>query len=97
MVPISINTVQFPPPSARRCYALGRAVGEAIASWDSGKRVVVIGTGGLSHQLDGPRAGFINKAFDLQFMDSLLADPAWATRFATANWWAWPAPRASSC
>ncbi len=81
-VPVCINTVQFPLPSARRCYALGQAVGEAIQSWDSDKRVVVIGTGGLSHQLDGTRAGFINKAFDLKFMDSLVDDPQWATRYS---------------
>ncbi len=81
-VPICINTVQFPLPSARRCLALGRAVGEAIASWDSDSKVVVIGTGGLSHQLDGQRAGFINKPFDLKFMDSLVAQPDWATRFS---------------
>lgn len=81
-VPICINTVQFPLPSAKRCLALGRAVGEAIASWDSGQKVVVIGTGGLSHQLDGERAGFINKPFDLKFMDSLVAEPEWATQFS---------------
>jgi protocatechuate 4,5-dioxygenase beta chain len=81
-VPIAINTVQFPLPSAKRCVALGKAVGEAIASWDSDKRVVVIGTGGLSHQLDGARAGFINKPFDLKFMDSLVSDPEWATKFS---------------
>lgn len=81
-VPICINTVQFPLPSARRCYALGQAVGEAIRSWDSDKRVVVIGTGGLSHQLDGERAGFINKPFDLKFMDSLVHDPEWATQYS---------------
>ena len=62
--------------------ALGKAVGEAIASWDSDKRVVVIGTGGLSHQLDGERAGFINKPFDLKFMDSLVTDPGWAAQFS---------------
>jgi protocatechuate 4,5-dioxygenase beta chain len=82
-VPICINTVQFPLPSARRCYALGQAVGEAIASWDSDQKVVVIGTGGLSHQLDGARAGFINKPFDLKFMDSLVHDPEWATQYST--------------
>lgn len=81
-VPIAINTVQFPLPSARRCVALGKAVGQAIASWDTGKRVVVIGSGGLSHQLDGRRAGFINKPFDLRFMDSLVSDPEWATQFS---------------
>ena len=82
IVPICINTVQFPLPSAKRCYALGKAVGEAIASWDSDKKVVVIGTGGLSHQLDGERAGFINKPFDLKFMDSLVNDPEWATKYS---------------
>lgn len=81
-VPICINTVQFPLPSAKRCLALGRAVGEAIAAWDSDKKVVVIGTGGLSHQLDGERAGFINKPFDLKFMDSLFNEPEWATQFS---------------
>jgi len=82
IVPVCINTVQFPLPSAKRCYAMGKAVGEAIASWDSDKRVVVIGTGGLSHQLDGERAGFINKPFDLKFMDSLVNDPEWATKYS---------------
>ena len=80
-VPVCINTVQFPLPSAKRCLALGRDVGQAIESWDSDKKVVVIGTGGLSHQLDGQRAGFINKPFDLKFMDSMVNDPAWATQF----------------
>jgi protocatechuate 4,5-dioxygenase, beta chain len=82
VVPVCINTVQFPLPTAHRCWQLGQAVGEAIASWDSDKRVVVIGTGGLSHQLDGERAGFINKPFDLKFMDSLVHDPEWATQFS---------------
>jgi len=81
-VPVCINTVQFPLPGARRCYALGREVGKAIAAWPADKRVVVIGTGGLSHQLDGQRAGFINKPFDLKFMDSLVDDPEWATQYS---------------
>jgi len=78
IVPVCINTVQFPLPKASRCLALGRAVGEAVASWQSDARVVMIGSGGLSHQLDGERAGFINKPFDLAFMNSLIDDPAWA-------------------
>ena len=82
VVPVCINTVQFPMPSARRCYQLGQAVGEAVRSWNSDKRVVVIGTGGLSHQLDGERAGFINKPFDLKFMQSLVDDPEWATQYS---------------
>ncbi len=81
-VPVCINTVQFPLPSAKRCYALGQAAGDAVRAWDSDKRVVIIGTGGLSHQLDGERAGHINKAFDLEFMDSLIANPQWATQYS---------------
>ena len=82
VVPICINTVQFPLPSAKRVFALGQAVGRAIRGWGASKNVVILGTGGLSHQLDGARAGFINKKFDLEFMDSLLNEPQWATRFS---------------
>jgi protocatechuate 4,5-dioxygenase beta chain len=81
-VPICINTVQHPLPSARRCLALGEAVGKAIEAWDSDARVLMLGTGGLSHQLDGERAGFINKDFDLRFVQSLGADPQWATQYS---------------
>jgi len=81
-VPVCVNTVQFPLPSAARCYKLGQAIGSAIQSWDSDARVVIIGTGGLSHQLDGTRAGFINKEFDLTFMEKLISDPQWVTRYS---------------
>jgi protocatechuate 4,5-dioxygenase beta chain len=81
-VPVCVNTVQFPLPSASRCYRLGEAIGRAVQSWESDAKVVVIGTGGLSHQLDGTRAGFINKDFDLKFIDSLVTDPKWATRYS---------------
>jgi protocatechuate 4,5-dioxygenase, beta chain len=83
VVPVCINTVQAPLPSARRCWKLGEAIGRAVAAWPGNERVLVLGTGGLSHQLDGERAGFINKRFDLAFMDSLERDPAWACRFDT--------------
>ncbi len=83
VVPVAVNTVQFPLPSAKRCYALGAAIGAAVRSWPGDARVAVVGTGGLSHQLDGERAGFINKDFDLEFIDSLLHQPRWATRFTT--------------
>ena len=82
VVPVCINTVQFPLPKASRVYAMGKAVGQAIRSWDSGKKVAVMASGGLSHQLDGERAGFINKGFDLQFLDSLQTNPEWATQFS---------------
>lgn len=82
VVPVCINTVQFPLPNAARVYRLGEAIGRAIRGWKSDAKVLVMGTGGLSHQLDGQRAGFINKDFDLQFIESLTADPKWATRYS---------------
>ncbi|MDP3514888.1 MAG: class III extradiol dioxygenase family protein [Sulfuritalea sp.] len=84
-VPVCVNTVQFPLPKAARCFKFGQAIGRAIESWDSDARVVVIGTGGLSHQLDGQRAGFINKEFDLMFMDKLITDPLWVTRYSVPD------------
>ncbi|MBC2651215.1 protocatechuate 3,4-dioxygenase [Novosphingobium flavum] len=75
LVPIGINTVQHPLPSARRCLALGRSVHRALSSWGGDERIVVIGTGGLSHQLDGERAGFMNPDFDRFCLDHLAADP----------------------
>jgi protocatechuate 4,5-dioxygenase beta chain len=82
VVPVCINTVQFPLPKASRVYALGKAVGAAVAAWNSDKKVAFVASGGLSHQLDGERAGFINKDFDLKFMESLLSNPEWATQFS---------------
>jgi protocatechuate 4,5-dioxygenase, beta chain len=74
-VPIAINTVQHPLPCARRCYRFGQSVGRAIASWREDLRVLILATGGLSHQLDGQRAGFINKPFDLMCLDRLVDQP----------------------
>ena len=84
-VPVCVNTVQFPLPTAARCFKFGQAIGRAIESWDSDARVVLIGTGGLSHQLEGQRAGFINKEFDLMFMEKLITDPLWVTRYSIAD------------
>ena len=75
IVPVEINTVQHPLPSVARCLALGRSIGRALDSYPEQTRVVVIGTGGLSHQLDGERAGFINQEFDRLCMDALAKDP----------------------
>jgi len=75
LVPICINTVQHPLPSPARCLALGRAVGEALRAWDGDERIVVLGTGGLSHQLDGTRAGFINVEFDRFCLRHLATSP----------------------
>ena len=74
-VPLCINTVQHPLPSPKRCYALGKALGKAVASYPGDEKVVILGTGGLSHQLDGQRAGFINKKFDLMCMEKIVDDP----------------------
>ncbi len=74
-VPVAINTVQHPLPSPARCYKLGQAIGRAIESFPQDLNVLVLGTGGLSHQLDGKRAGFINKPFDLMCMDELAHEP----------------------
>ena len=86
IVPISINTVQHPLPSLRRCLNLGRSVGRAIATYPQDVRVTIVGTGGLSHQLDGKRAGFINKEFDQLCMDKLAGDPDALTRYSIHDW-----------
>ena len=80
VVPIVLNTVQHPLPSAKRCLALGRSVAKALASWGADERVVIMGTGGLSHQLDGQRAGFMNPEYDHFCMDNLSKDPDALTR-----------------
>lgn len=81
-IPVSINTVQHPLPTPARCYKLGQAIGRAIESSTSDVKVVVIGTGGMSHQLDGRRAGFINKEFDLMCMEKIVSDPEALTRYS---------------
>jgi protocatechuate 4,5-dioxygenase beta chain len=81
-IPITINTVQHPLPSAARCFKLGQAIGRAIESYPEDVRVLVVGTGGLSHQLDGKRAGFINKEFDLMCMNEIVHNPDALTRYS---------------
>jgi protocatechuate 4,5-dioxygenase, beta chain len=75
VIPFAVNVVQYPAPSGRRCFQLGRAIRKAVESYDAPLNVQIWGTGGMSHQLQGPRAGLINHAFDNQFMDQLIADP----------------------
>jgi protocatechuate 4,5-dioxygenase beta chain len=75
VIPIAVNVVQYPPPTGKRCFALGRAIRRAVESFDQDLRVVVFGTGGMSHQLHGERAGLINKEFDTRFLDDLTANP----------------------
>jgi len=75
VIPLAVNVVQYPPPLGRRCLNLGHAIGRAVASYPDDLKVMIWGTGGMSHQLQGPRAGLINKPFDLRFMDLLVHDP----------------------
>lgn len=80
VIPFAVNVVQYPPPSGARCYALGKAIGKAIRSFDQDLNVQIWGTGGMSHQLQGPRAGLINQEFDNKFLDLLINDPDAAAR-----------------
>ncbi|MBB3060185.1 class III extradiol dioxygenase subunit beta [Microbulbifer rhizosphaerae] len=75
VIPIAVNVVLYPPPSGRRCYELGKALRRAVDSFDGDLNVQVWGTGGMSHQLQGPRAGLINREFDNDFLERLVNDP----------------------
>jgi protocatechuate 4,5-dioxygenase, beta chain len=86
IVPIEINTVQHPLPSLARCFKLGRSIGRALESYAKDLRVMIVGTGGLSHQLDGKRAGFINKEFDQLCLDKIINEPEALTRYSIHDW-----------
>ena len=75
VIPLCVNVVQYPPPTGHRCYRLGQAIRRAIDAFEGDERVVMFGTGGMSHQLQGERAGLINVDFDTRFLDGLVADP----------------------
>jgi protocatechuate 4,5-dioxygenase, beta chain len=75
VIPFAVNVVQYPPPSGNRCYQLGKAIRHAIDSFDKDLKVQIWGTGGMSHQLQGARAGHINRAFDQRFLDQLVDQP----------------------
>ena len=85
IVPIDINTVLFPTPTPSRCEKMGKAVGAAIEKWNSDEKVLIVGTGGLSHQLEGKRAGFINKKFDIQCMDNLVNNVEWFRQYTSED------------
>lgn len=76
VIPFAVNVVQYPVPSGQRCFELGKAIGRAVNSFDQDINVQIWGTGGMSHQLQGPRAGLINKDWDAQFLDQLISDPS---------------------
>ncbi len=75
VIPFAVNVVIHPQPSGRRCFELGRAIRRAVDSFDEDLNVQIWGTGGMSHQLQGPRAGLINREFDTAFLDRLVTDP----------------------
>jgi protocatechuate 4,5-dioxygenase beta chain len=75
-VPLQINVVQHPLPTALRCFKLGQALRKAVSSYEQDLRVVILGTGGMSHQLQGKRFGFMNEKFDQWFLDQLESNPA---------------------
>ena len=75
VIPFAVNVVQYPVPSGRRCFNLGRAIRKAVESYDEPLNVQIWGTGGMSHQLQGPRAGLINREWDKRFLDRLIAEP----------------------
>ncbi len=75
VIPFAVNVVQYPVPSGRRCFALGQAIRRAVEKYDEPLNVQIWGTGGMSHQLQGPRAGLINRAWDNLFLDRLIAEP----------------------
>jgi protocatechuate 4,5-dioxygenase beta chain len=75
VIPLAVNVVQYPPPTGQRCYDLGKAIRRAVDSFPQDLKVVIFGTGGMSHQISGPRAGLINSKFDKAFLDNLTRNP----------------------
>ncbi len=75
VIPLAVNVIQYPAPTGHRCYMLGKAIRKAVESWNEDLKVVVFGTGGMSHQIQGPRAGLVNTPFDRAFLDGLSRDP----------------------
>jgi len=75
IIPLAVNVVTYPPPSGNRCWLLGEAIARAVESFPEDLNVQIWGTGGMSHQLQGPRAGLINKEWDRKFLDELTSDP----------------------
>ena len=86
VVPIAINVLQYPLPTGRRCYKLGQAVRRAVESYPEDLSVVVVGTGGLSHQIHGERTGFNNVEWDHEFLERFRENPEELTELRHADW-----------
>ena len=84
VIPLAVNVIQYPPPTGRRCYSLGQAIRRAVQTFPDGDnlKVAVFGTGGMSHQLQGERAGFVNTPFDTSYLDRLGEDPEGLTEIS---------------
>ena len=86
VIPIAVNVVQYPVPSGQRCFDLGRALRKAVESFDQDLQVQIWGTGGMSHQLQGARAGLINREWDNRFLDLLIENPAGLARLPAVDY-----------
>jgi len=86
IVPLQVGVLEFPIPSARRCFKLGRSLRQAILSYPEDLKVAIVGTGGLSHQIHGERAGFNNTPWDMEFLDLLEKDPERLTALTIADY-----------
>ena len=86
IVPLQVGVLEFPIPSAARCFKLGRSLRKAIESYPEDLRVAIVGTGGLSHQVHGERAGFNNTPWDMQFLEMLEKDPEQLTKLTIAEY-----------
>jgi gallate dioxygenase len=86
LVPLQVGVLQFPIPTARRCFALGRSLRKAIQSFPADLKVAIVGTGGLSHQVSGERAGFNNTVWDMEFLELFEKDPEKLTELSVADY-----------
>ena len=86
IVPLQVGVLQFPIPSAKRCFKLGHSLRKAIESYPEDLKVAIVGTGGLSHQIHGERAGFNNTPWDMEFLDLLEKDPEKLTEISIADY-----------
>jgi gallate dioxygenase len=86
IVPLQVGVLQLPIPSARRCFKLGRSLRKAIESFPEDIKVAIVGTGGLSHQIQGERAGFNNTPWDMEFLDLLEKNPEKLTELTIADY-----------
>jgi gallate dioxygenase len=86
IVPLQVGVLQFPIPTARRCFKLGKSLRRAIQSYPEDLKVVIVGTGGLSHQVHGERAGFNNTEWDMEFLELLEKDPERLTELTIADY-----------